>query len=618
MEALTISRIVMAYHSLREFLNRLEGENELIRITDLVSPILEITEITDRISKQPGGGKAILFENVENSNMPVLINAFGSTRRINIALGVDDIENIPKEINKFLKITPPSSLLEKVKLLPMLLEAAAFPPKMVTTKQACCQEIVITGNKVDLGGIPILQCWPNDAGRFITFPIVVNRSIDQKLRNVGLYRMQIYDKNTTGMHWHIHKDGAHFFHDFRKQEKVMECAVAIGADPAVCYSASAPLPYGIDEFLFAGFIRKSPVPLVKCKTVNLEVPATAEIVLEGFIDPSEMRLEGPFGDHTGYYSQDGDYPVFNITAITHRKKPIYLTTIVGKPPQEDFYLGKATERIFLPLMQTQLPEIVDMNMPAVGVFHNLVIISINKRFPMQARRLMSALWGMGQMSFVKTIIVVDDDVDIQNNKEIVEVLLNKIDFTRDLFFSEGILDVLNHASDKAIYGSKLGIDATTKIKGEDEINNRAENSNKNTSPLPETILENFTELTSCKILDQKDLHQVALATLDKKFPQHGHKVINKFMSEEEFSSITLLVVLESHENVNDTSTVLWKILNNIDPKRDIYCFGNRLGIDVTCKAGEDGYTQTWPEEIVMSNDIKRIVDQKWTSIFHES
>ncbi|MBT4127109.1 MAG: menaquinone biosynthesis decarboxylase [Nitrospina sp.] len=605
----------MQYHSLREFIDRLENENELVRIKDHVSPILEITEITDRVSKQPGGGKALLFENVEGSNIPVLINAFGSSKRINMALGVRDIEKIPNDIDKYLKIKPPSSLLEKVKLLPMLLEAAAFPPKMVSSRQASCQEVVLTGDDVDLGKIPILQCWPNDAGRFITFPIVVNRTIDRKLRNVGLYRMQVYDKKTTGMHWHIHKDGAHFFHEFKKQGKIMECAVAIGADPAVCYSASAPLPFGIDEFLFAGFIRKSPVPLVKCKTVDLEIPATAEIVLEGFIDPSEMRLEGPFGDHTGYYSQDGDYPVFNITAITHRKNPIYLTTIVGKPPQEDFYLGKATERIFLPLMRTQLPEIIDMNMPAEGVFHNLVILSIDKRFPMQARRLMSALWGMGQMSFVKTIIVFDQDVDIQNTQKVIETLLNKIDFTHDLFFSEGILDVLNHASDKALYGSKLGIDATTKIEGEDESKIKSENNSKTASPLSEHVLESFTELTSCKILKQNDLHQVAFATLDKKKPQQGCKVIKKFMNDKKFSEITVFVLLENHENVNDASTVLWKILNNIDPKRDMYFFGNRVGIDVTCKTGEPNFKQYWPDEIEMSNNIKQIVDQKWTKMF---
>jgi len=429
--------------------------------------------------------------------------------------------------------------------------------------------------------------------------------------------MQVYDKKTTGMHWHIHKDGAHFFHDFRKANKVMECAVAIGADPTVCYAASAPLPYGIDEFLFAGFIRKSPVPLVKCKTVDLEVPATAEIVLEGFIDPSEMKLEGPFGDHTGYYSQDGDYPVFHITAITHRKNPIYLTTLVGKPPQEDFYLGKATERIFLPLMRTQLPEIIDMNMPAEGVFHNLVIISIEKRFPMQARRLMSALWGMGQMSFVKTIVVFDHTVDIQDTSTLLDKLFNQIDFTHDLFFSEGILDVLNHASDRAVYGSKLGIDLTEKIKGEDEFKRTLTNISSPPSLSPENIIETFTEITSCKIIEKKNNHKVALATIDKKFINQGLSIIEKFMSDDNFSLITVLVILEGHENINDSSTVMWKILNNIDPKRDIHLFKNRMGIDVTCKTGEKNYAQIWPDEITMSSQVIKTVDQKWKKMFNE-
>ena len=607
----------MAYYSLREFIEQLEINNELIRITDQVSPILEISEITDRISKQGGGGKALLFENVEGSKIPVLINAFGSTKRINLALGVQNIEKIPADIDKYLKIVPPSSLLEKIKLLPMLLEAAAFPPKIVSSNQALCQEIIYSGDDVDLEKLPILQCWPSDAGRFITFPIVINRSIDRKLRNVGLYRMQVYDKKTTGMHWHIHKDGAHFFHDFRKANKVMECAVAIGADPTVCYAASAPLPYGIDEFLFAGFIRKSPVPLVKCKTVDLEVPATAEIVLEGFIDPSEMKLEGPFGDHTGYYSQDGDYPVFHITAITHRKNPIYLTTLVGKPPQEDFYLGKATERIFLPLMRTQLPEIIDMNMPAEGVFHNLVIISIEKRFPMQARRLMSALWGMGQMSFVKTIVVFDHTVDIQDTSTLLDKLFNQIDFTHDLFFSEGILDVLNHASDRAVYGSKLGIDLTEKIKGEDEFKRTLTNISSPPSLSPENIIETFTEITSCKIIEKKNNHKVALATIDKKFINQGLSIIEKFMSDDNFSLITVLVILEGHENINDSSTVMWKILNNIDPKRDIHLFKNRMGIDVTCKTGEKNYAQIWPDEIRMSSQVIKTVDQKWKKMFNE-
>ena len=606
----------MNYPSLREFIYQLEREEELLRIKERVSPILEITEITDRISKQPGGGKALLFENVEGSSMSVLINAFGSVKRMNMALGVHDIEDIPKRIERYIKIPPPSTLLDKAKLLPMLLEATQFPPKLLTTTHPPCQEIVHLNDDIDMGKIPVLQCWPDDAGRFITFPIVINRSTDKKIRNVGLYRMQVYDKRTTAMHWHIHKDGAHFFHEYKKQNKVMEVAVALGADPASCYSASAPLPYGIDEFLLAGFIRKKSVPLVKCKTVDLEVPANAEIVLEGYIDPSEMRLEGPFGDHTGYYSQDGDYPVLHLTAITHRKDPVYLTTIVGKPPQEDFYLGRATERIFLPLLKTQLPEIVDMNMPAEGVFHNCVIVSIDKRYPMQSRRIMSALWGLGQMSFVKIIITVDSKVNVHDYEEVAKILLSTVDFKTDLFFSEGILDVLNHASDQVLYGSKLGIDLTSKIEGEPgygkEVPALIE---KKSLPRPEKITEAFKEVKTCQILELQA--PILLVALDKQTINQGSKFIDAFLVHPEFSAIEIVVVLESHVDLTNISIVMWKLFNNLDPKRDFYFKNNRLGIDVTKKLPEEGYQQNWPEEIEMTSEIKNKVNKKWQTLFKE-
>jgi 4-hydroxy-3-polyprenylbenzoate decarboxylase len=608
----------MNYPSLREFINRLEFENELIRIQEQVSPILEIAEITDRVSKQPGGGKALLFENVEGSSMPVLINAFGSKKRMNAALGAHDVEEIAKRIERYLKIPPPVTLLDKAKLLPMLLQAAQFPPKLVENAKALCQEVVHLNDDVNLDRIPILQCWPEDAGRFITFPIVINRSADRKIKNVGLYRMQVYDSKTTGMHWHIHKDGAHFFHEYQKQNKVMEVAVAIGADPASCYSASAPLPYGIDEFLLAGFIRKQSVPLVKCKTVDLEVPANAEIVLEGFIDPSEKRLEGPFGDHTGYYSQDGDYPVFHLTAITHRKDPIYLTTIVGKPPQEDFYLGRATERIFLPLLRTQLPEIVDMDMPVEGVFHNCVIVSIDKRYPMQSRRLMSALWGLGQMSFVKTIIAVDSKIDVHNYDELVKLLLDKVDLKLDLFFSEGVLDVLNHGSDNMLYGSKLGIDLTEKIEGEPGYGDKNSTAS-NSSPLPskEAAKNKFPDIKDYRILDINAQRSVMYAALDKTRPHQAEEFIKTFFNAPEFSAIDILIVLEGHVELGDDSVVMWKFFNNLDPKRDFYFNGDRLAIDVTQKLKEEGYQQNWPEEIEMSQEIKTRVDAKWNSMFNK-
>ena len=608
----------MKYSSLIEFIDRLELEGELLRVKEPVSPILEISEITDRVSKQTGGGKALLFENVEGSSMPVLINAFGSRKRMNLALGVHNIEDIAKRIESYIKIPPPTTLLEKAKLLPMLLQAAQFPPKLLQTTHPPCQEVVHVNEDIDLGTIPILQCWPQDAGRFITFPIVINRSMDKKIRNVGLYRMQVYDRKTTAMHWHIHKDGAHFFHEYRKQNKVMEVAVALGADPASCYSASAPLPYGIDEFLLAGFIRRASVPLVKCKTVDLEVPANAEIVLEGYIDPSEMRLEGPFGDHTGYYSQDGDYPIFHLTAITHRKYPVYLTTIVGKPPQEDFYLGRATERIFLPLLRTQLPEIVDMDMPVEGIFHNCVIVSIDKRYPMQSRRLMNALWGLGQMSFVKTIITVDAEVNVHDYEEVAKLLLNKVDFATDLFFSEGILDVLNHASDQRLHGSKLGIDLTLKIEGEPGYKKEDPvTANNSELPSPEKVMTVFKEVQTCKVLELQAKRSVLLVALNKTAPHQGKQFIQSFLDHPEFSAIEIIIVLEGHVNIADTSTMMWKFFNNLDPKRDFYFNAGRLGIDVTQKFHEEGYQQNWPDEIEMTAEIKTQVDNKWNDLFKE-
>ena len=608
----------MKYPSLIEFIERLEIDGELLRINESISPILEIAEITDRVSKKPRGGKALLFENVEGSSMPVLINAFGSTKRMNLALGVHNIEDIAKRIESYIKIPPPTTLLDKAKLLPMLLQAAQFPAKLVQPAHPPCQEVVHLNDDIDLGTIPILQCWPQDAGRFITFPIVINRSVDKKIRNVGLYRMQVYDKKTTGMHWHIHKDGAHFFHEYRKQNKVMEVAVALGADPASCYSASAPLPYGIDEFLLAGFIRKASVPLVKCKTVDLEVPANAEIVLEGYIDPAEMRLEGPFGDHTGYYSQDGDYPIFHITAITHRKNPVYLTTIVGKPPQEDFYLGRATERIFLPLLRTQLPEIVDMDMPVEGIFHNCVIVSLDKHYPMQSRRLMSAFWGLGQMSFVKTIVTVDAEVNVHDYKEVAKLLLNKVDFTTDLFFSEGVLDVLNHASDQRLHGSKLGIDLSTKIEGEPGYKKEAPvSANSSELPSAEKVMAIFKEVQNCKVLELQAKRSVLLVALNKTGPHQGKQFIQSFLDHAEFSAIEIIIVLEGHVDIENISTVMWKFFNNLDPKRDFYFDAGRLGIDVTQKFPEEGYQQSWPEEIEMTAEIKTQVDKKWHDLFNK-
>ncbi len=607
----------MSFNSLKEFIVQLEAEGELIRVRDQVSPILEIAEIADRVSKSPDGGKALLFENVEGSAIPVLINAFGSWKRMRLALGVSDLDDIQKEIERFIKIAPPETLLDKAKLLPMLFQLSNVPPKLISAAKAPCQEVVHVGDDIDLFKLPILQCWPEDAGRFITFPMVINRSEDQRIRNVGLYRMQVFDKKTTAMHWHIHKDGAHFFHEYRKKNKRMEVAVAIGADPITCYSASAPLPYGIDEFLLAGFLNKKSVALVKCKTNNLHVPANAEIILEGYIDPEEKRMEGPFGDHTGYYSQDGEYPIFHITAITHRKDPVYLTTIVGIPPQEDYYLGKASERIFLPLLRNLLPEIVDMNMPLEGVFHNCVIVSIDKRYPMQARKVMSALWGMGQMSFVKIIVVVDSHVDVHDERAVLTGLLNVNNIRRHLFFSEGILDVLNHASDNALYGSKLGVDLTAPTEREAPLEPSIEEPPIPGPGLANIVKEKFAEVKACRVLELNTRHPVMAVAFDKTRPGQQIEFIDSFFRLPEMACISILLVFESHVALDNNSTLLWKFFNNLDPERDFHFVDDRLGIDLGQKMPEEGYSQNWPEEIIMSREIKELVDSKWKKLFPE-
>ncbi len=448
------------YNCLGDFVASLEAAGELKRITAEVDPVLEIAEITDRVSK--AGGPALCFEKPRNSSVPLLINAFGSYRRTAMALGVDSVEEIAQRIEALLEIKPPSGLLEKLKMLPRLSELGALIPKTVNT--AACQEVVQT--EFSLSDYPILQCWPQDGGRFITLPLVFSKHPVTGKRNCGMYRMQVYDEKTTAMHWQVHKHGAQHFREAREARsdgaQRMEVAVAIGSDPAVTFSAIAPLPDDLDEMMFAGFLRGRPVEMVRCRTVNLEVPANAEIVLEGHVNLDELRREGPFGDHTGFYSLADDYPVFHVSCLTRRQNPVYQTIIVGKPPQEDCYLGHAVERIFLPLLRKQLPEIEDMHMPFEGVFHNLVLVTIKKRYPGHARKIMSALWGMGQAMFSKCIVVLDHGMDLRNYAEVVLQALNHIDPERDIQFALGPVDSLDHAARLANFGSKMGIDATRK------------------------------------------------------------------------------------------------------------------------------------------------------------
>jgi len=509
----------LAYNDLREWIAALERAGELKRIRTEVDPVLEIAEITDRVSKGRDsqgrtGGPALLFENPKGSKVPVLINQFGSERRMRMALEVDSLDEVADRIRQFMEVKSPQGLLDKIKMLPMLADMGKLFPKTVATGP--CKENVHRGD-FDLNSFPVLQCWPKDAGRFITLPCVITRDPKTGKRNVGMYRMQVYDGQTTGMHWQRQKIGAEHYREMLRRAASqnpqlvannatrvgqpasgdenphpeissvdimartsggsvipenglpagkMDVAVAIGTDPAITFSAIVPAPPDVEEYLIAGFLRQKPVELVKCETVDLEVPASSEIVLEGYVNLDQLRAEGPFGDHTGFYSLEDMYPAFHVTCVTHRHNPIYATTIVGKPPLEDAYMGKAVERIFLPLMKLTIPELVDVNLPIEGVFHNLMIVSIRKSYPGQARKVMNAIWSLGQAMFTKCVIVVDEDVDVQNLAEVTLKVLNHIDPERDIQFTLGPVDSLDHASRLPNFGSKMGIDATRKWSSE--------------------------------------------------------------------------------------------------------------------------------------------------------
>jgi 4-hydroxy-3-polyprenylbenzoate decarboxylase len=485
----------VAYEDLREWIAALERAGELKRIRTEMDPILEITEVTDRVSKgksgHVSGGPALLFQNIKGyPEAQLLINQFGSSRRMNLALGVDSLDEVAERIRGFMDVKSPQGFLDKVKMLPMLAEMGKFFPKTIATGP--CKDVIKRQN-ASLLDFPVLQCWPKDAGRFITLPCVITRDPRTGKRNVGMYRMQVYDEKTAGMHWQRQKVGAEHYREALRSAAAshshgasaavdimartsggsvlsggdmpsgkMEVAVAIGTDPALTFSAIVPAPPEIEEYLIAGFLRQKPVELVRCETVDLEVPASAEIVLEGHVHLDELRTEGPFGDHTGFYSLEDLYPVFHLSCVSHRKNPIYATTIVGKPPMEDGWMGKAVERIFLPLMKLTIPEIVDINLPLEGVFHNLMIVSIRKSYPGQARKVMNAIWSLGQAMFTKVILVVDEDVNVQDLGEVTLKVLNHIDPERDIQFTLGPIDSLDHASRLPNYGSKMGVDATRK------------------------------------------------------------------------------------------------------------------------------------------------------------
>ncbi|MGI8547264.1 MAG: menaquinone biosynthesis decarboxylase [Gemmatimonadaceae bacterium] len=459
----------MALDSLGDFIAELERAGELVRVREPVRARLELCEISDRVMKQPGGGKALLFENVildngSRSRYPVAINLFGSMRRMAMSLGVSDLDDIGARITALMDLKVPEGLMGKMSMLPRLMEVAKFPPRVSRSGTPACQQIVLRGDDIDLRQIPIITCWPEDGGPFITLPMVISKDPKRGIRNVGMYRVQYDSPNTLKMHWQRHKVGAAHWREMAERGERMDVCIAVGGDPASIYSASAPLPPTVDEFIFAGFLRKSPVSLARAVTCDLEVPAEADFVFEGYIDPSEdLVIEGPFGDHTGFYSEADYYPRVHVTAVTMRRDPVYATTIVGVPPMEDYYLGHATERIFLPLLKLTIPEIVDYHMPAEGVFHNLVFVSIDKQYPGQAYKVMNAMWGQGLMSLAKVIVVLDRDVNVRDPFEAWWVTLNNIDPERDTHFTMGPMDVLDHASRAFTYGSKMGLDATRKF-----------------------------------------------------------------------------------------------------------------------------------------------------------
>ena len=584
----------MAFKDIQKFIRFLESKNQLKRIKTPVSAQLEIAEIADRFVKS--GGPALLFEQVKDSPYPVLINAFASYERMAMAIGSVSLEEAGEDIARLINLSRYIEIRKAVKAIPGLSRLlAVFPVKAL---RAPCQEVV---EEPDLDILPVLKCWPGDAGRFFTLPLVFTKDPDTGQQNIGMYRMQVYDKRTTGMHWHLHKDGREIYEKYKARGQRMPVSVVVGCDPATVYASTAPLPKNVDELMFAGYLRRRPVPVVKCVTNDIKVPANSEFVLEGYVNPGELREEGPFGDHTGYYSLAGPYPVFHITKITRKRNPVYMATIVGRPPMEDCYMAKATERLFLPLLRLTSPEIKDISFPLEGVFHNCVIVSIDKRFPGHGRKVINALWGMGQMMYTKMIVVVDKDVDPHDMGAVTRKVFDIVDPNLDLVISDGPLDALDHASPQRFYGARLGVDATVKFPEEGERQRRPEGRGHMSFSLDGAVSK--TELfPGCIIL-----------SIDKRAPGQGKDVIKTLWDIETMAQTKAVLVVDKEVNPADFSAVAWKLFNNIDARRDLVISEGRLGIDATKKLPEEGCRE-WPDDIVMSEEIKGIVDAKWDGI----
>ncbi|ANE49542.1 menaquinone biosynthesis decarboxylase [Flavisolibacter tropicus] len=614
----------MAYKNLQQFIQVLEQEGELVRIKAFVDPHLEIAEITDRISKTPGGGKALLFENT-GYDFPVLMNAYGSEKRMCLALGVKHLDEVAEDIEHLFQLlaSPKESILDKLKLLPKLGQFASWMPKVKAGKGEC-QEVIIKDNP-DITKLPVITCWPKDGGPFVTLPIINTKDPNTNARNVGMYRMQVFGPTLTGMHWHKHKVSAKHFNEYKKLGKKMPVAVALGGDPAYAYSATAPLPENVDEYMLAGFLRKKKVELVKCITQpEIEVPADADFVIEGYVDPNdELIWEGPFGDHTGYYSLPDWYPRFHITCITHKKNAVYPATIVGIPPQEDAWLGKATERIFLaPMKMTMVPEILDMDMPVEGVFHNLVIAQIKKEYAGQGQKVMNAMWGAGQMMFNKILVIADEGVKIQDYEALTRYVFKNLNPATDFYFSQGPMDVLDHSCSKLGFGGKMCIDGTFK---HDEEKDETFDLKIQSADL-NILKERFSEISSLNVsLLKKDI-PVLMVALEKNRKGHVRELHQAICEHKEVEGIKLILYVEHTVDANDLGIALWRFCNNLDPKRD-YNLVQRasliqpdhqfacMGLDGTRKTKEfDNFQRDWPNIIIADESTIKSVDQKWDQL----
>ncbi|MBB1284735.1 menaquinone biosynthesis decarboxylase [Flavisolibacter sp. BT320] len=617
----------MAYKNQQQFIDLLEREGELVRIKEYVNPHLEISEITDRISKMPGGGKALLFENTGYA-YPVLMNAYGSERRVCLALGVNHLDDVAKQIEALFHqlSSPKEGIVDKLKMLPMLGQFASWMPK-VRSGRGECQEVVLQGADADITKLPVITCWPKDGGPFVTLPVIHTKDPNTAARNVGMYRMQVFGPQLTGMHWHKHKVSAKHFNEYKKLGKKMSVAVALGGDPAYAYSATAPLPENVDEYMLAGFLRKKKVELVKCITQpDIEVPTDADFVIEGYVDPSdELIWEGPFGDHTGYYSLPDWYPRFHITCITHKKNPVYPATIVGIPPQEDAWLIKASERIFLaPMKMTMVPEILDMDMPVEGVAHNLVIAQIRKDYAGQGQKVMNAMWGAGQMMFNKILVIADEGVKIQDYKTLTKYVLKNMNPATDIYITQGPMDVLDHSCSKLGFGGKMCIDGTAKY--DEEVDDSLQLTVQSSASAIADALSAFEEIKKVNTSLLEDGMPILLLSVEKSRKGHVRELHQKVCEREELESIKLVLYVEHTVDAMDLPVALWRFCNNLDSKRDAIPVQRPskrepeksfacMGLDGTIKTKEfDNFQRDWPNIIVMDDATIEAVDEKWSRL----